>query len=50
MILASLRSVRCDAIINAAAYTQVDKAESEPDVACASMARAQASSPKPPPN
>jgi dTDP-4-dehydrorhamnose reductase len=33
MILASLRSVRCDAIINAAAYTQVDKAESEPDVA-----------------
>jgi dTDP-4-dehydrorhamnose reductase len=33
MVLASLRSVRCDAIVNAAAYTQVDKAESEPDVA-----------------
>lgn len=32
-VLASLRSVRCDAIVNAAAYTQVDKAESEPDVA-----------------
>ena len=32
-ILASLRSVRCDAIINAAAYTQVDKAESEPELA-----------------
>jgi len=33
MVLASLRNVRCDAIINAAAYTQVDKAESEPEVA-----------------
>lgn len=32
-VLASLRSVRCDAIVNAAAYTQVDKAESEPEVA-----------------
>lgn len=32
-VLATLRSVRCDAIINAAAYTQVDKAESEPDLA-----------------
>jgi dTDP-4-dehydrorhamnose reductase len=33
MVLASLRSVRCDAIVNAAAYTQVDKAESEPETA-----------------
>jgi dTDP-4-dehydrorhamnose reductase len=33
MVLATLRSVRCDVIINAAAYTAVDKAESEPDVA-----------------
>ncbi len=32
-VLATLRAVRCDAIISAAAYTQVDKAESEPDVA-----------------
>ena len=32
-VLASLRSVRCDAIVNAAAYTQVDKAESEPELA-----------------
>lgn len=32
-VLASLRHARCDAIINAAAYTAVDKAESEPDVA-----------------
>lgn len=33
IVLATLRNVRCDAIINAAAYTAVDKAESEPDVA-----------------
>ena len=33
VVLASLRSVRCDAIVNAAAYTQVDKAESEPELA-----------------
>ena len=32
-VLASLQTVRCDAIINAAAYTAVDKAESEPEVA-----------------
>lgn len=32
-VLAGLRHTRCDAIINAAAYTAVDKAESEPDVA-----------------
>jgi dTDP-4-dehydrorhamnose reductase len=32
-VLASLRHAGCDAIINAAAYTAVDKAESEPDVA-----------------
>ena len=32
-VLASLRAIKCDAIINAAAYTAVDKAESEPDVA-----------------
>ncbi len=32
-VLVSLRHTRCDAIINAAAYTAVDKAESEPDVA-----------------
>lgn len=32
-VLAGLRHARCDAIINAAAYTAVDKAESEPDVA-----------------
>lgn len=32
-VLASLRHARCDAIINAAAYTQVDKAESEVDLA-----------------
>lgn len=32
-VMASLRQARCDAIINAAAYTQVDKAESEPDLA-----------------
>ncbi len=32
-VLAGLRHTRCDAIVNAAAYTGVDKAESEPDVA-----------------
>jgi dTDP-4-dehydrorhamnose reductase len=32
-VLASLRHARCDAIINAAAYTQVDKAEAEPNLA-----------------
>ncbi len=32
-VLATLRHVGCDAIVNAAAYTAVDKAESEPDVA-----------------
>lgn len=32
-VLASLRHAGCDIIINAAAYTQVDKAESEPDIA-----------------
>jgi dTDP-4-dehydrorhamnose reductase len=32
-VLAGLRQARCDAIINAAAYTAVDKAESEPDLA-----------------
>jgi dTDP-4-dehydrorhamnose reductase len=32
-VLANLRHARCDAIVNAAAYTAVDKAESEPDVA-----------------
>lgn len=32
-VLAGLRHARCDAIINAAAYTAVDKAESEPDLA-----------------
>lgn len=32
-VIATLRAARCDAIINAAAYTAVDKAESEPDVA-----------------
>jgi dTDP-4-dehydrorhamnose reductase len=32
-VLAGLRHARCDAIVNAAAYTAVDKAESEPDVA-----------------
>ncbi len=31
-VLASLKAVHCHAIINAAAYTAVDKAESEPDV------------------
>lgn len=30
-VLTSLRHAGCDAIINAAAYTQVDKAESEPE-------------------
>jgi dTDP-4-dehydrorhamnose reductase len=33
LVLAGLRHARCDAIINAAAYTAVDKAESEPEVA-----------------
>jgi dTDP-4-dehydrorhamnose reductase len=33
VVLAALRAARCDVIVNAAAYTQVDKAESEPDVA-----------------
>jgi dTDP-4-dehydrorhamnose reductase len=33
VVLASLKAVRCDAIINAAAYTAVDKAESEPKLA-----------------
>lgn len=32
-VLATLRAQRCDVIVNAAAYTAVDKAESEPDVA-----------------
>lgn len=32
-VLASLRHARCDAIINAAAYTQVDRAEAEPKLA-----------------
>ncbi|MCC3245479.1 dTDP-4-dehydrorhamnose reductase [Methylocystis sp. WRRC1] len=32
-VLATLRQTGCDAIVNAAAYTAVDKAESEPDVA-----------------
>ncbi|BDV32977.1 dTDP-4-dehydrorhamnose reductase [Methylocystis iwaonis] len=32
-VLAGLRHARCNAIINAAAYTAVDKAESEPDLA-----------------
>jgi dTDP-4-dehydrorhamnose reductase len=32
-VLAALRAARCDVIVNVAAYTQVDKAESEPDVA-----------------
>jgi dTDP-4-dehydrorhamnose reductase len=32
-VLAGLRHARCDAIVNAAAYTAVDKAETEPDVA-----------------
>lgn len=32
-VLAGLRHARCDAIINAAAYTAVDKAEAEPDIA-----------------
>jgi dTDP-4-dehydrorhamnose reductase len=32
-VLATLKAARCDAIINAAAYTAVDKAESEPQIA-----------------
>jgi dTDP-4-dehydrorhamnose reductase len=31
VVIATLKAVRCDAIINAAAYTAVDKAESEPE-------------------
>lgn len=34
-VLATLRESRCDAIINAAAYTAVDRAESEPEIALA---------------
>ena len=32
-VLATLRAARCDVIVNAAGYTAVDEAESEPDVA-----------------
>jgi dTDP-4-dehydrorhamnose reductase len=32
-VLAALRAARCDVIVNAAAYTEVDKAESEPEAA-----------------
>jgi len=32
-VLANLRHTGCDAIVNAAAYTAVDKAENEPDIA-----------------
>jgi len=32
-VLSALRAARCDVIVNAAAYTDVDKAESEPDAA-----------------
>ena len=32
-VLATLRAARCDVIVNAAAYTAVDQAESEPEVA-----------------
>ena len=32
-VITSLRHARCDAIINAAAYTYVDKAETEPELA-----------------
>ena len=32
-VLATLRSARCDAIVNAAAYTAVERAESEPEIA-----------------
>ncbi len=38
-VLAALRATHCDAIVNAAAYTAVDKAESEPDVAHAGQCR-----------
>ncbi|MCB1544029.1 MAG: dTDP-4-dehydrorhamnose reductase [Rhodoblastus sp.] len=31
-VLATLRASRCDVIVNAAAYTAVDKAETEPDI------------------
>jgi len=33
VVLATMRSSRCDVIVNAAAYTAVDKAESEPELA-----------------
>ena len=32
-VLAALRAARCDVIVNTAAYTEVDRAESEPEVA-----------------
>lgn len=32
-VLSTLRAARCDAIVNAAAYTAVDKAEGEPEIA-----------------
>ena len=32
-VLSTLRASRCDAVVNAAAYTAVDKAESEPEAA-----------------
>ena len=32
-VLATLRAARCDVIVNAAAYTAVDRAESEPELA-----------------
>ena len=32
-VLAALRAARCDVIVNVAAYTEVDKAESEPEAA-----------------
>ena len=32
-VLATMRAARCDVIVNAAAYTAVDQAESEPEVA-----------------
>jgi dTDP-4-dehydrorhamnose reductase len=32
-VLAALRAARCDVIVNTAGYTEVDKAESEPEVA-----------------
>jgi len=33
VVLAALRAARCDVIVNVAAYTEVDKAESEPEAA-----------------